>query len=254
MNRLATAPLPGTTVDPRYPDSDGRFMGETDYHSIAMTDARETLDVHFDSTPDVYVASNLVMYYRKGFPRLRKDPDILVAKGVGKHRRRSYRVWEEGCVPRTLIEIASGRTWRNDIDEKRRLYARLSIPEYFIFDPEGKYLDPVLRGFLTVGKKSVPMMAGLDGSLISEELGLKLIPEGIKIRFIDLASGEPIRSPRELAIEEAERAEQEAERAEQEAWRADREKRQREKLEAEIALLKARLAARDGKNGNAHPK
>lgn len=36
MNQLSDYALPGTCPDPRYPDSDGRFMGDTDYHNIAM--------------------------------------------------------------------------------------------------------------------------------------------------------------------------------------------------------------------------
>src|SRR5262245_51327393 len=63
MPRLANHPLPGTTVDPRYPDTNGRFMGDTDYHSIAISGLREGLEDHFAGAPDVYVATNLVWYY-----------------------------------------------------------------------------------------------------------------------------------------------------------------------------------------------
>jgi hypothetical protein len=30
-------PLPGTSPDPRYPDSDGKPLGETEYHILAVT-------------------------------------------------------------------------------------------------------------------------------------------------------------------------------------------------------------------------
>ena len=30
--QILTRPLPGTAIDPLYPDSDGKPMGETDYH------------------------------------------------------------------------------------------------------------------------------------------------------------------------------------------------------------------------------
>ena len=86
MNSITTAPLPGTLIDPRYPDSDGRFMGETDYHNLAMSDLRDNLQDHFVDQP-VYVASNLIVYYREGDRKGRKDPDVLVAKKVGKHKR-----------------------------------------------------------------------------------------------------------------------------------------------------------------------
>jgi hypothetical protein len=36
MNLLLT-PLPRTSDDPRYPDSNGRFVGETDFHNVATS-------------------------------------------------------------------------------------------------------------------------------------------------------------------------------------------------------------------------
>jgi hypothetical protein len=50
MNRITT-PLPGTVEDPRYPDQDGRFMGDTDFHNVAMTDLKQALQDHFADEP-----------------------------------------------------------------------------------------------------------------------------------------------------------------------------------------------------------
>ena len=50
MNPI-TAPLPGTVPDPRYPDEDGRFMGDTDFHNVAMTDLKQALQDHFADEP-----------------------------------------------------------------------------------------------------------------------------------------------------------------------------------------------------------
>ena len=230
MNRTISAPLPGTTIDPRYPDSDGRFMGDTDYHNIAMIDIREGLEDHFADEADVYIASNLIVYYEEGNPSARRDPDVLVAKGVGKHRRRSFRVWEEKTVPRVHFEVASRKTWRQDIDDKRWLYARIRVQEYFIFDPEDKYLDPPLQGFRTVRGKSVPITPEADGSLVSKELGLRLVPDGARLKLIELKTGLPILTR--------------SERAEQEAARANREKARADQLAAENERLKQQLAQR----------
>jgi Uma2 family endonuclease len=199
MNRLATASLPGTLPDPRYPDSDGRFMGETDYHSIALIGLREGLEDHFARRDDVYVASNLIYYFQEGEPRSRRDPDVLVAKGVGKHRRRSFRIWEEKVVPCTLFEIASRKTWRVDVGEKRQLYAQLKVKEYFVFDPEARYLDPPLQGFRLVKGRSVAMTPTADGSLTSRQLGLRLVPEGGLLRLIDVKTGQPVLTRSERA-------------------------------------------------------
>lgn len=231
MDPMVT-PLPGTTIDPRYPDSDGRFMGETDHHNVAMTQLREAVEDRFADRADVYVASNIVMYYREGDRKARKDPDVLVAMGVaGKHKRRSYRVWEEGVLPRVLFEIASRRTWRNDIGEKRELYARIGIGEYFTFDPERRYLQPPLQGFRTVKGQSVPIRPNKDGSLFSKALALMLIAEGDTLRLVDPVTLEPIPTR--------------AERADQERERADAERARAAALAAEVARLRAMLSDRE---------
>src|SRR5262245_41227940 len=224
-------PLAGTVHDPRYPDWMRRPMGDTDFQSLAMTLLREGLDFHFEDDPQVYVAMNIVFYYLQGDPRARRDPDVLVARGVvGKHLRRSFRVWEEGVLPCTLFEISSEKTWRQDIGAKRELYARPNIPEYFVFDPEGEYLDPVLRGFRTVKRRSVEMKPAADGSLESVQLGLRLTPEGTMLRLHDLRTGQPI-------LTSAERREADRQQiAERDSAIAEQ--------EAEIARLRAQLQRR----------
>jgi Uma2 family endonuclease len=173
MTALTKGALPGTAVDPLYPDSDGRPMGDTDHHSLALIWLREALEDFFAAVLDVYVATNIILYYEHGNPKGRRDPDVLVARGVSKHRRRSFRVWEEGTLPCVLVEIASRKTWREDVGAKRALYAQLGVPEYFIFDPEGLYINPPLQGFQTRRGASVPMKRARDGSLTSKQLGLR---------------------------------------------------------------------------------
>ncbi len=199
--------LPGTRRDPLYPDSDGRPLGETDFHSAAMIWLREALQDLFADRPDVYVASNLLLYYEQGDPAGRRDPDILVAKGVGNHLRLSFRVWEENTVPQALFEIASRSTWREDVGAKRDLYASLGVQEYFLFDPEGVCLDPRLQGFRLDQGAYAPLAAAADGGLESVELGVRLTPEGAMLRLTDLRTGAavPTRSERadQLAAEVA---------------------------------------------------
>ena len=93
MRHTLTQPLPGTVVDPMYPDEDGRPMGDTDYHTIALVSLCQGLQDFFRDRDDVYVGMNLILYFEEGNPKARRDPDILVAKGVvGKHKRRSFRL------------------------------------------------------------------------------------------------------------------------------------------------------------------
>jgi Uma2 family endonuclease len=247
MSRLTTA-LPGTAIDPLYADSDGRFMGDTEYHNTAMILTREALEDHF-AQDEVYVASNLIVYFKKGDPLARRDPDVLVAKGVkGKHKRRSFRVWEEKKLPQVLFEIASKKTWRADIGDKRALYAKIGIKEYFVFDPENRYLDRPLQGFRSVKGQSVPIPWSRHG-LVSKQLGLILRVEGDMLRFIDRKTGKRILTRREQVERAQLRVDLEKERADLQKARADAEKQRAEsverraaELEAEIEKLKARVA------------
>jgi hypothetical protein len=236
LKTATTQVLPGTTWDPRYPDSDGRFMGETDYHSLAMVHLRQGMEDFFADVPDVCVGMNLILYFVEGDSSQRRDPDILVARRVaGKHLRRSYRVWEEGILPRTLMEIVSRRTVKVDLGEKLQEYERFRIPEYFLFDPEYKYMKPALRGFRLVRSRFVELTPAEDGSLISQELGLRLVPEGAMLRLIDLKTGQPILTRAEQAERALEQARTERRRAHAARRRAaeERKKAEEEKRRAE---------------------
>jgi Uma2 family endonuclease len=248
MSRMRSAPLPGTQVDPLYPDSDGRPMGDTDLHSDALIWLRQALQDYYAAVADVYVASNIIMYYKQGDPKSRRDPDVLVAKGVGKHRRRAFRLWEEKVAPCVLFEIASKDTWRVDLHDKPVEYAGIGVKEYFVFDPEGAYLDPVLQGFRTVKGKPVRMKPAADGSLVSKQLGLRLMAEGGMVRLIDLQTGEPVLTRNERTEQAEQRAEQERQLREEAQRRAEQEHQRAEALEAELRRLRARQAEGEGDN------
>ena len=248
--QILIRPLPGTTRDPLYPDSDGKPMGETDYHITAIILLREALQDYFAAADrdDVYVGTNLFLYYEKGKPSGHRDPDALVAKGVGNHFRRSFRVWEEGRPPQVIFEISSPSTWREDLGEKRTLYARLGVIEYFLFDPEGDCLDPRLQGFRLEKGDFVELTPAADGGLTSIELGLRFTMEDYMLRLTDVETGAAVATRSERAIEESDRAEREHDRAEQERRRADeerlqaeQERRRSEELTSEVARLQALL-------------
>jgi Uma2 family endonuclease len=129
---------PADTID--YPESDGQPMAETDFHLKLMTNLLHALDTHFADGPQVYVSGNLLLYYVKGNPAKRVAPDVFVVRGVPKGDRRIYKLWEEGVPPGVVIKVSSRQTWREDLYTKLRLYEKLGVQEYFIFDPE--YVRP----------------------------------------------------------------------------------------------------------------
>jgi Uma2 family endonuclease len=242
MSQTLTQPLPGTVVDPRYPDEDGRPMGDTNHHTSALVALWDGLQDFFRDRTDVYIGMNLIFYWEEGNPKARRDPDILAAKGVaGNHKRRSFRLWEEKVLPCTLMEVISKKTAKVDQGDKVALYERLRIPEYFLFDPEGKYMDPPLRGFRLRQGKYVELKPAADGSLVSKQLGLRLVPEGEYLRLIDLKTGKAVLTPLEK-FELAHEATQERQRAEEERQRA-------EALAAEVERLRGLLHERRTRNG-----
>jgi hypothetical protein len=219
-----------------YPESDGKPMGETDDHRNAMVRHIELLE-DFYQGQKVYVSGDLLLYYEQGNPRKFVVPDAFVVKGLQPKSRRVYKTWVEGRSPDVVIETTSRKTRRKDTGDKPRLYARLGVKEYFLFDPHQEYLDPPLQGYRLSAGVFQPIEPGDGGSLDSHELGLRLcIGEG-RLQFVCLATGERL-------LTRAERAEREAEARQREGERANREAEARQAAEAEIAHLREELARR----------
>jgi Uma2 family endonuclease len=238
-----------TEID--YPETDGKPMAETDVHRDLMKELIDELSDFFQHEPDVYVSGNLLVYYEEGNPRKNVSPDIFVVRGVGKHRRHVYKLWEEGRAPDVVIEISSRKTWAEDLHKKLQLYARLGVREYFVFDPEYDYLDQPLLAFRSEDGILEPV-AVTDGCARSEALGLELIDTGTTLRLRDVQTGLllPIRSEIEAALRQAEIARIEAEAAREQAEaareqaeaRAQAEAVARAQAEAELARVREELA------------
>jgi Uma2 family endonuclease len=243
-------PLLESWEESLYPSGDGEPMAETEIHVLAIIQLLELLKIFFQDQEDVYVVADIFWYYEEGNPDARKSPGIMVIKGVGRHLRRSFFSWKEnGAVPNVIFEMSSKKTWRDDLGNKRDDYARLGVREYFLFDPENRYLKPHFQGFRLEGASYVPIPREADGRLFSEELGLKIRPEGKVLRLYDARTGAKVLSRAEqveleqrraaeaerVVEQEKKRAEQERKQAELEKQRAEREKKraEREKKRAE---------------------
>ena len=176
-----------------YPSSDGKPMAENDVQRTAILYGVGALQVHFAGREDVYVSGDLLIYYEEGNPRASVAPDVFVAFGVEKRMRMTYKVWEEGKGPDFVLEVASPGTWREDVGPKRRLYARLGVGEYWLYDPLGGLLRPELQGYRLVGGEYEAREAvrSVDGSLAlySETLGLELRASDGEMRFRDPSAG-----------------------------------------------------------------
>lgn len=188
------------TID--YPESDGKPMAETDKHRDLMNALIESLKAYFANDPEVYVSGNLLLYYVKGNPAKSVAPDVFVVRGVPKGDRRIYKLWEEGTPPGIVIEISSRKTWREDWDTKLRLYEKLGVQEYFIFDPEYDYLPDPLIGWKLEEGEYAPVEV-VEGKVRSEALGLELVDTGETLRLLDPQTGQYLQTPTEAMAEVA---------------------------------------------------
>jgi len=231
MSRIADARVV------RYPDSDGKPMGETPRHVTLMLQTYGTLDQWFEADERVFVGCNNFVYYQEGNPRKHVSPDVYVVKEIAKNRqpeRRNYKTWEEGKGLDWVLEVTSKSTRKEDLETKFALYRDvLCVQEYFLFDPYGEYLRPAFQGYRRDGERFV-LLSPNEGRLESQILGLILEEVGNDLRLIDPATGNRLKTMRELHAENMERTKAMEELRHENEERA----RQEARLKEEIARLK----------------
>jgi Uncharacterized protein conserved in cyanobacteria len=112
---------------------------------------------------EIFVASDLNLYYNVRHPLWHKRPDWFAVVGVPRlyeqrELRLSYVVWQEGVNPFVVVELLSPGTEKEDLGQTLRevnqpptkweVYERtLRVPFYIVFD---RYTDQ-LRVFQLVG-------------------------------------------------------------------------------------------------------
>ena len=249
--------LRGTPIEPPisrvlspsdYPESDGKPMAETPIHWRATYDAAYPLHWFFEERSDVYVGSDMLLYYVEGDLKRSVAPDVWVAFGVPKlPERRTWLIWLEGKGPDFVLEITSKSTKREDEVKKKKLYEELGVKEYWQFDPTGDYLDPILKGRVLgpEGKYRDLVLKERDGVLRHRSLlGLELCLEGDRVFYFDPARNRRLLTPAEQRDarhkEEGARHKEEGARQRAEAER-DRHLAARRSAEARIAELERQL-------------
>ena len=234
----------------------------TDLHRLILIRTLQVLDEHFRKDPGAYISGDILIYYVEGDPRKSISPDVLVAFGLGKKRRRNYLVWVEGKVPDFAMEFSSKNTYRNDLGHKMELYASLGIRDYFLCDIEGLYLPSPLMGFTLIDGQYVPISANVDGGLHSvalnldfyiddlpAELYISAVNSGFPADVAGLGIYDPVReawlqTPAESASAQAESALAQAELASAQAESA--------LAQAESASARAADAETRAENAEAH--
>lgn len=188
-----------------YPSGDGEPMAENDWQWEAIADTALALRNRYVGRTDVYVASDMLMYYRMNDNTTRVAPDVYAVFGAnGNHRRDSWIVWREGKAPDFVLEVASPGTWQEDAGRKRDIYAAMGVTEYWRFDPKGEFFVPELIGERLEGGEYRPLLVeeGADGILRgrSAVLGLDIcVRPGLELRLYDPESEQWLLTPAENA-------------------------------------------------------
>ena len=227
---------PTDTTD-LYPDTDGKPMAASDLHLEILIWLILALRAHFAELTDTYVSGDILTYYTEGNPRDVVAPDVLVSFGIGQKRRHTYKVWKEGKVPDFVMEFSSKTTYRNDLTDKKVLYAALGIPNYLLYDAESLYLSPPLMGFRLVEGVYVPIEPGADGRIHSDVIGLDFVIQEGRLRVYDPMGGEWLQTPAEM---QAARADREAIARQQQHARAENAEARAENAEARAENAEAR--------------
>lgn len=207
-----------------YPSSDGQPVAETYLHLYALLVTLEVLKQYLRGRRAT-VLGNQFLYYAEGFPKLRVAPDVMVIFDVAPGGRDHYKVWEEKQVPRVIFEMTSKSTKNQDLVEKKTLYERLGVHEYWLFDPKGEWIPSQLRGYRLEGD----LYQRITDSR-SEPLKLRLQVEGQVIGFYREDTGDKLLMPEELA-----------DALEQERLAKEQERLAKEQAEAQVERLKAHL-------------
>lgn len=230
---------------------------EGDPHRIPKERALDALGEHFRRLGRrLYLSSELPVYY----PAERVfAPDVIAVLDVEPHERDRWLVSAEGKGIDLAIEIVVAGSRQKDFADNVGRYARLGIPEYFVFAPK----EERLVGYRLSDEGNGPGAGGQyqpilpqGGRWSSRVLGLELAMEGGRLRFFHGSA--PLQQSCEIiahlsrmvndatlrheelvqALESArQRAESEAQRAESEAQRAESEAQRAERLAAKLRAL-----------------
>ncbi len=191
-----------------YPSEDDEPLAETHEHLLAIINTLTVL-THYLAEQSAIILSNQFLYYVEGLPSARVAPDIMVIFDVEPGIRNNYKVWEEGQVPKLIIEMTSQGNKENDYSFKKNLYEQLSVEEYWLFDPRGEWVPEQLLGYRLQAEGFYRKIT----NNYSETLQLNLVPEGSLLTFYRGDNGEKLLIPEELwqALEAETQARQAAE-------------------------------------------
>lgn len=186
----------------------------------------------------VYLGRSITVFYPDE-PRF--APDFFVVFDVPEGQRMTWVVDQEGKGLDFVLEIHYGGDRKKDLERNVERYARLGIPEYFVYDARRQHIHGWHIGewpgrYVPI----VPQAGRWRAAHLGADLGLK---DGRLRFYVDgalLPIADEIEAELSAALNHAlERADEEARRAEEQTARADELAARVAALEAELARLRA---------------
>jgi Uma2 family endonuclease len=217
-------------------------LPEGDRHFQAKSRALDALRGYYArQRRRIYLAAELPIYY-PAEPRF--APDLLAVLDVEDHLRDKCVVSAEGKGLDWVMEVHVGGDRKKDAERNVARYARLGIPEYFLYDRA--------RNQLFAYRLPAPNASAYSpiipqhGRYESRVLGLEVEVAHDRLRFFAgtamlLESDELIVRLEQMVERVQQRAEEEARRREEETRLRAEETRRREEAEREIARLRDEL-------------
>ena len=230
------AALPGEVTDAEM------TMPEGERHFKAKTRALDALRSYFTrQRRRIYLAAEMPTYY-PAEPRF--APDLFAVLEADDAVRDKWVVSAEGKGLDWVLEVHVGGDRKKDAEHNVARYARLGVPEYFLYDRSRNRLavyrlaSPEARVYTAV----LPN----HGLYESRVLGLEVEVDNDRLRFyagtaLLLESDELIARLQEMCAAAEERREEEARLREEADRRREEADRRREEAEQEVARLRAEL-------------
>jgi Uma2 family endonuclease len=178
-----------------YPESDGKRIAENTLQLQWIILLASNLMALFRRAADVFVGSDLLWYPVEGEPGISTAPDAFVVFGRSQGHRGSYRQWEEGGVPMTVVfEIWSPGNDPDERMDKRDFYDLYGVEEYYAYDPNKNSLMIFLRG-----RETLRRIYKTQG-FVSPRLGIRFDTSGPELAVFG-PDGRRYLSPSEAADE-----------------------------------------------------
>ena len=212
-----------------YPESDGKPMADNTKQFEWIYRLYGNLAAIFQDREDVFVCGNQFWYPVEGEPQTVQSPDVYVVFGRPKGHRPSWKQWEEGGVPMTVVfEVLSPGNNFREMADKLQFYDDHGVDEYYVYDPDNNDLAVYVRGkaalrLIRPSHGFVSPRLGIRFDLSGEEM-VVYYPDGrrfLTFEELEEARAEAARNADE-ALEQADESRKQADEARKQADEANR--------------------------------